>query len=378
MPDVVKCQKRLLESEDSYGRPVATPEAVDLKIHLHSRGIRVPEHIESRIGGAGPSDGTTILLGDVVVSVPTKAPFVANSPFELRPGENGTYRIFMNSHSVFDNAVVLPKPRYYMRKNEGGVPLKKIAVRHGVDAVGSTIIQACAYGRWQCLFCAISKSAENGSTIHEKSPSDIAEVATHAEREGFSHFVLTCGATDPPEIGIRKMLECARAVKCASGMKVHIQFEPPDDLHVIDELKGFVDSVAVNIESFYPPTRWLATPGKSLRSLEEYIRTWKKCVDVLGPGQVTSFVILGLGESNMSVLEGTKILSLLGVYPFLLPLRPLLGTPLERCEPPPAWELEQIFLKASQIVEVSGLKAKEAKAGCVRCKACSAFPDFTG
>lgn len=357
---------------------MATISIIDLKIGLHSSGMRVPSHLKPRTGGAGPSDGITVYLGDVAVSVPTESHFAAKSPFEMRSCGEGKYEIFLGSCSVFNNVSVAPKPLYYEKKTDCGTPLEKIAIRHGKDAVGSTVVQACAYGRWRCLFCAIHRSAEESLTVYEKSPSDIAKVAMHAGDEGFGHFVLTCGATDPPELSIKKMLDCARAIKSVSDMNVHIQFEPPDDLSLIDELRGFVDSVAVNIESLYPPTRWLTTPGKSIRSLDEYIRTWRKCVDVFGPGQVTSFLIVGLGESHMSILEGTRLLTSLGVYPYLIPLRPLIGTPLENFEPPPAWELMQIFERAARIVKKSGLKASETKAGCVKCAACSAFPDLTG
>ncbi len=101
-------------------------------------------------------------------------------------------------------------------------------------------------------------------------------------------------------------------------------------------------------------------------------------MELLGPGRVSSFVIAGLGENDHSILEGTRLLASLGVYPFVLPLRPIPGTPLGEVSPPPPDRMFGLYEAAAKIIDASGLRAAEAGAGCVRCGSCSAITHYTG
>ena len=57
-----------------------------------------------------------------------------------------------------------------------------------------------------------------------------------------------------------------------------------------------VDSVGIHIESFDPEVRKVVVPGKSSISEEVYFQAFKDAVSVFGKNQVSTFVILGLGE----------------------------------------------------------------------------------
>lgn len=362
--------------------------ALELKVALQSRGLKVaesqadgpaggpePGSERGRAGGAGPSDALTVFIDGLAATVPVGAPYVRRSPYSLRR------RTADRSWAVFDGEAELadcrlaPTPRFYRQSNANGVPFPAIALRHGRDAIGSTVVQACGHGPMSCRFCAISSSAASGATVPVKEPEDLAAVALAAEAEGYGHVVLTTGSTGS-DAGIVRLAACSRAIRGRTGMRIHVQFEPPDDLGLIAEGAGAADSVAINIESFDERTLARMAPAKARAGLAGYRRAWSRAVEAFGPGQVTSFLIIGLGETEESLIRGAAELASIGVFPFLLPLRPLPGTPLESWSPPGEPAVMRVYEKAHRVVEREGLDPSDCLAGCVRCGACTGFTDM--
>ena len=119
-----------------------------------------------------------------------------------------------------------------------GIPYWQIALLH-LDSLASTVIQTCAY--WgnsdQCTFCGIGVTLANGRTIAKKTPEMLAEVAVAAkELDGAVDATLTTGTTATPDKGALYVARCAAAVHEASRLPVEVQFEPPRDLAVIDQV----------------------------------------------------------------------------------------------------------------------------------------------
>jgi len=350
--------------------------AVRLKVELQSHGVRLGiEDTAGRLGGAGPAEGITLFFGGLVATVPARAAFVAASPFTLEARGGAT--VLAREGSELCRVEVAAPPAYYSRE-AGGVAMDKIALRHGRDCIGSTVAQGCARAE-PCLFCGISLSRKVGSTVARKSPGDLGEVAAAAYDEGFSQAVLTTGTTDLKECGIPLLVSCSEAVKRSTGggMEVHVQFEPPEDFALIDRAASFADSVAINLECFDADTLARVAPGKASLGLDRYRMAWGCAVEAMGEGQVACFIIVGLGEPAESVLEGCRLLTSLGVFPYVLPLRPIPGTPMGACAPPSESHMLSIYEAAAGIIESSGLSRTGAlAAGCVRCGACSAITDI--
>ncbi len=57
--------------------------------------------------------------------------------------------------------------------------------------------------------------------------------------------------------------------------------------------------------------------------LTRYRKSWQEAVRIFGPNQVSSFILAGLGENPENVLWGSDLLADMGVYPFVVPLRPI-------------------------------------------------------
>jgi hypothetical protein len=61
----------------------------------------------------------------------------------------------------------------------------------------------------------------------------------------------------------------------------------------------------------------------------------------------------------------------LGVYPFVVPLRPVPGSLMADELPPPPAYVETVYRQVVPYLTARGLTASTALAGCARCQACS-------
>ena len=135
-----------------------------------------------------------------------------------------------------------------------GIPYWKIALLH-LDSIASTVVQKCIY--WdtpeQCGFCGIELT-RGEQTISVKTPAQLAEVCTAAR--DYDHAVdvtLTTGSLNRRDRGAIYISRCAAAIKEACGLPIQVQFEPPDDLRVLDEVRrAGVDAVGHPLRDVRP------------------------------------------------------------------------------------------------------------------------------
>jgi biotin synthase-related radical SAM superfamily protein len=135
------------------------------------------------------------------------------------------------------------------------------------------------------------------------------------------------------------------------------------------------DTIGIHIESFDPTVLKEVCPGKAETSLKRYFEIWKHSVKLFGENQVSSFIIAGLGESDDSILEGSARMAEIGVIPFLVPLRPIIGTEFENMSPPNPRRMISLYKRTAEILETYGVNPAKSKAGCVRCGCCSAIKE---
>lgn len=355
------------------------PELGPLIADIQSRGLRIEREGETtRVGGAGPSDAGMISVEGVYITAPVGAAFVADSPYSLREDEFGQWAIFKDDRSVA-SAEVAARPKFYDLSTDDGIPYWKIALLH-LDSLASTVVQTCAY--WdtddQCKFCGIELSLESGNTIPAKRPEHLAEVAVAArDLDGAIDITLTTGSTYGPDKGALYLGRCAEAMHNASGLPVEAQFEPPDDLDVINQVHDMgISAVGIHVESFDPVTLAHIAPPKSRTGIEGYFSAWERAVEVFGEGQVSTYVILGMGEDPDLTVEGCKRAIDMGVYPFIVPLRPVPGSLLEDLLPPDSAYTESIYRRVVPYLVDRGIGSWTVSAGCARCQACSGMSQF--
>ena len=344
-------------------------------IALQCEGVRAQLEEAGRRGGAGPADGKAFLFGGHPVMIPTLNRPAQRSAFTIASGGEGLLEL-RKADQVLGTLTAVPRPRFYDLCTADGIPYERIARLHGADCVASTVVQQCIRyddPRTRCRFCAIGVSLARGATIRTKTPAQLAEVALAARRlDGVTHVTLTSGTTRAPDRGAAYLGECACAIKQASGLPVQAQFEPPEDVATFAALKELgVDDVGLHVESFDERVRERMTPGKAEITVEAYFRAFEAAVRVFGRGKVSTYVILGLGEDEAITLEGCRRAAELGVYPFVVPLRPLVDTFLAKAIPPPADYMQRMYGAVSAVLRRYALSSDTSSAGCVKCRACS-------
>ena len=343
---------------------------------IQSLGVRIQRKILQRKGGAGPAESGSLLIDGVAVSVPTSSPYVSSSPYSLKTRENHTL-LFKNDEDLIP-VEVISRPRFYDQTTSDGVSCSKIALLHGKDCLATSVLQTCIYwnSKRQCRFCGIELSLRNRQTIPLKTPDQLAEVTGKAKTlDSVQHVVLTAGTGRPQGDEISILTAAASAIKKTTDLPVHVQFLPPPDLNRLHDLKrSGVDTVGIHVESLDTKVLSRVAPVKASIGLKRYEEAWKGAVEVFGPNQVSSFLIAGLGEKPDSVVSGSEFLADLGVYPFVVPLRPIPGSLMEEALPPDPDVMKIIYEKVAGILVKKGLSAARSLAGCVRCGACSALP----
>ncbi len=353
-------------------------EVAQLLTALQSEGLRVEVPLAARAGGAGPADAGMLYVEGVQTTVPTAAAYVAESPYVLRGDDDGSWAIWADGVRLA-GASLAARPKYYDLTTDDGIPYWQIALLH-LDSVASTVLQTCAY--WgnddQCQFCGIGVTLAQGRTIAKKTPAMLAEVALAAKQlDGAVDATLTTGSTATPDRGAMYVARCGAAVKEAAGLPVQVQFEPPADLDVIDRVADLgIDSVGIHVETFDPAVLARVAPGKARWGVEAYFSAWERAVAVFGPGQVSTYVILGMGEDMSLTVAGCKRAIDLGVYPFIVPLRPVPGSLMQDLLPPPKEAVEAVYRQVVPYLASKGMSSAGVAAGCARCQACSGIGAF--
>ena len=72
-------------------------------------------------------------------------------------------------------------------------------------------------------------------------------------------------------------------------------------------------------------------------------------------------------------VDGCRRAADMGVYPFVVPLRPVPGSLMEDWLPPSSQDVAGIYQRVVPYLAQRGLHAANVKAGCARCQACSAI-----
>ena len=342
---------------------------VTTRVDLAILGIRGRAPV-SRPAGAGPSADGHLVLDGASVAVPLNDA----SPFWL---DGAT---LMRDGVVVEDVAVEPvrRPRFYDLTTSDGVAYEQLARLHGRDVLATTVVQTCIRydAAERCRFCAIEASLEAGATTAVKRPQELAEVAEAAVRlDGVRQMVMTTGTSAGRDRGATHLARCVRAVKArVPGLPVQVQCEPPGDLATITELRDAgADSIGIHVESLDDDVRRHWMPGKSRVPLADYRAAWAEAVRVFGRNQVSTYLLVGLGEDPDELVAGARELITMGVYPFVVPFRPLAGTlaALDGATAPGAAVLEDVTRRVARDLVAAGMTSAGQSAGCAACGACS-------
>lgn len=351
---------------------------------LQSLGLRLVEPrvgVASRRGGAGPSDHKAVTVDGRTIMVPVHTSTAWSSPFvAAAPDADGTSVLLRDGVPV--SRIGFPKaPRFYALQTFDGIPYSHIATLHGADVLATTVLQTCIRyesRRKACKFCAIGQSLAAGRTIARKTPEQLAEVARAAVLlDGVKHMVMTTGTPNTTDRGAQILCESAFAVKAAIDLPIQGQCEPPDDDAWFARMKAAgIDALGMHLEAITPEVRGQIMPGKASVPIQRYFDAFVAAVGVFGRGQVSTYILAGLGDSVEAILSTCERLIGLGVYPFVVPFVPISGTPLEDHPAPEPAMMRSILAPLGAMLKAAGLRSSEIKAGCGKCGACSSLASY--
>jgi radical SAM protein (TIGR04043 family) len=350
-----------------------------LKVELQSLGLRIPDTRGIRSGGAGPTGGIHLkILPDNEANIPVVGDFVDSSPYYLDQ-INNEYWIFKDGVALVQ-VELMDSAKFHGHTTSSGIPMQKVGLLHCPTTFATTLLQTCDF--WQderrCKFCGIELTLKDRSTVGFKNAKSLVETIKLAkELDGITNIVFTSGVAPDEEKALGKYAEICSEVKKSTGIPIQLQIIPPVDLSWLRRLKDSgVDSLGVHIETFDPEVFEKITPGKARIGLNNYVDTWKEAVNVFGRWQVSTYVLVGLGERLETIIEGTELCAEIGVYPFIVPFRPVAGTPMEHVKPPSPKIMEYVYTEAAKILAKYGRASESSIAGCVSCGECSALRDF--
>jgi radical SAM protein (TIGR04043 family) len=316
-----------------------------------------------------------------MVPVHTEAAF--DSPFLVRRPDPDGISVIEHDGAVIGRVTFPGRPRFYALSTLDGVPYSQIAVLHGRDVLATTVLQTCiryASRTKTCRFCSIGQSLAAGRTVARKTPEQLAEVARAAVLlDGVRHMVMTTGTPNATDRGAAILCESAFAVKAAVDLPIQAQCEPPDDDRWFERMKASgIDALGMHLEAVTPEVRAAIMPGKASVPLTRYMDAFAAAVPVFGRGQVSTYILAGLGDAPESILAMAEHLIGLGVYPFVVPFVPISGTPLESHPAPSPDFMHAILQPLSAMLGRANLRSTDIKAGCGRCGACSALSTYEG
>ena len=371
-----------------------TTHPVSWRADLAVRGVRVAAPVFRR-GGAGPSDDGHLVVDGLAAAVP----IVEDSPWRVADGVllyepapeegSGLPPSGAGSPGVGSPGVTVAavgRPAFYDLTTADGVPYPQIARLHGADVLATTVVQTCV--RYapdtRCRFCAIEASLVAGATTRVKTPEQLAEVAAAAVRlDGVRQMVMTSGTSAAADRGARYLARCAAEVRAAvPDLPLQVQCEPPADLDVLGALRAAgATAIGIHVESLDDDVRRRWMPGKASVPLSEYWAAWREAVRVFGRNRVSTYLLVGLGEDPDELVAGAAELAEAGVYPFVVPYRPLAGTLAADVDGVPAPSpalLTDVTLRVADHLRRLSMAGADQGAGCAACGACSALASAGG
>ncbi len=315
-------------------------QLTEIKLELLSNGVAFehgfleaygPEYIEKR-WAYGNSDemrlGTRIpqevKLGDIIVAVH----FVPTSPWKLTRSERG----FCLKH---DEDEVTPisfplRPEFYQMSLSSGIACKTIGTLYGGGSLGIFAHGQCYYFSIdkQCAFCSLQPTRSTyGDHVLDVKPdmaAELVEIALRTDAPAVKQVMLNGGNHRDNNAGFLKQVDILRRIyETLAGLKhepqleVHLITMPPDDLKLLDELRGMSVKIAINLEVFSPKRFEAISPGKSaLYGRDKLIAALEKAVIILGAGNVYTIFVGGL-EPIESLAKGLDFVAERGITPII-------------------------------------------------------------
>jgi len=237
------------------------------------------------------------------------------------------------------------------------------APAHCPEQAFITLCEKCIF---DCKYCPVPKLQG-----HVKSEEEVLSIVDEVLRTGnLKAISLTSGVETSVEGEVERVLKLLPALK-KYNVPIGVSVYPTEGCSRKFYEEG-VFEVKYNVETM--DSKIFKKVCEDL-SLDYILDKLKEAVDVFGKNRVFSNFIIGLGESDSSVMEGVETLAKMGVIPILRPVNP---HPLrigdcftERPSPERLLRLAKI---EAEILKKHGLNPGLAMTMCLKCTGCDLVP----
>lgn len=241
------------------------------------------------------------------------------------------------------------------------------AISHCPKQVYITVSERCVQ---DCKFCPVPKL--QGKI---KSDEEVLALVKHGmANTELSSISLTSGIWKTPEEEVDRIARIVRLVHKEvepRNIPIGVSVYPTEESSKILKSAGAAE-IKYNIETVDPEIFEKVCPGLS----QEYIaKSLEHAVSVYGRNHVFSNILIGLGESDETVIKGMEMLASKGVIPILRKVNP---HPLRKddvyVEKVSAERLLKLAGEERRILEKHGLDVRQALTGCLPCTGCDVSP----
>jgi biotin synthase-related radical SAM superfamily protein len=337
-----------------------TPEIARKKAVLLSGGaVRIPSDfrlpfLPSR-STAGPGAGSTAVVFAFGNTRAKKAISRDAGEFDLVT-EGGRLQLWKDGKEFIDHVELVQ------------------TLLHAPHQAFVNIDHACIYN---CRFCNSPRLGHDATK--DLTDEKIIEMVHRASKsEGFESVAFTSAVSESPGMTVERMARLVSEVRRRLP-NAPIGVEPyatrPDDINLLKE--SGADEIKLNIESFDPDIFEKVCPDRDYATILHMINHAGK---VFGKNRVASNIIFGLGETDETVLEGTKVLANMGAVATLRALRrseynmEALSAVLGPLVPVSPDRMLSLAKGQRSIFEEYGLNPLEFRTMCNACLSCDIVP----
>jgi len=238
------------------------------------------------------------------------------------------------------------------------------AISHCPEQAYLTISGRCVY---DCKFCPVPKLSGEVKDLDK-----ILQLVQEGWNTGHLKAIsLTGGMESSADAEVKRAVSIVSALRERYAMPIGVSVYPTDTSS--EELKrAGATEIKYNVETMDPAIFARVCRGLSL---EYVIESLRKAVPIFGRNRVSSNLILGLGESDESVLAGVFRLAEMGVIPIL---RPISQHPLRigdiDAKRPSAERLLMLSREVKKVLERHDLRPDLAQTMCLACTGCDITP----
>lgn len=317
-----------------------TPEMKATLISIGSVSVDTSLIPRAKFSTAGPGAGTNLIF---FRSGETRVGLIINkdSPLSIQKGEND------------ENVVLFHKGKELARGKIEPAPA------HCPEQASITLCERCIF---DCKYCAVPKLQG-----HVKSEEDVLSIVDEVLKTGnLKAISLTSGVETSAEGEVERVLKLLPALK-KYNVPIGVSVYPTEGCSRKFYEAG-VSEVKYNVETM--DSEIFKNVCRDL-SLDYVLDRLKEAEDVFGKNRVFSNFIIGLGESDSSVIEGIETLAKMGVIPILRPVNPhplrIGDCFMERPSPERLLRLAKI---EAETLKNYGLNPRLAMTMCLKCRGC--------